>query len=303
MNSAAERLLGLTDRDIARQANDIIFGQLRLVIATLPIEEINQDREKFLELVTKNVGFELNKIGLEVINVNVRDITDESGYIEAIGKKAAAEAINQAKIEVAQAMRTGEIGQASANREREIEVSIQAAQSESGKKQAERDQRVAVAQFEAEGISGEAESKRQQEVAVAEQLARTAEGRKEAEADQRVKVATLEAEAVKGENESRAQIADYEATLDERAAEAKRRGEVASANAARDVLIAEKEQEMARLEKEVIAREMIERKQIEIDAEAQAERTRRIARGEADAILAKYQAEAEGIQAVLEAKA
>ncbi|HSM14856.1 MAG TPA: flotillin family protein, partial [Thermoanaerobaculia bacterium] len=105
MNNAAERLLGLSEQAVAAQARDIILGQMRLVIATLSIEEINQDREKFLELVTKNVGFELNKIGLEVINVNLRDITDESGYIEAIGKKAAAEAINQAKIEVAQATR------------------------------------------------------------------------------------------------------------------------------------------------------------------------------------------------------
>ncbi|NNF08073.1 MAG: flotillin family protein, partial [Candidatus Eisenbacteria bacterium] len=92
MNNAAERLLGLNENDIAAQARDIILGQMRLVIATLSIEEINQDREKFLDLVNKNVNFELNKIGLEVINVNIRDITDESGYIEAIGQKAASEA-------------------------------------------------------------------------------------------------------------------------------------------------------------------------------------------------------------------
>jgi hypothetical protein len=97
LQNAAERLLGLEKKQIISQASDITLGQLRLVIATLSIEEINQDREKFLDLVNSNVNGELQKLGLEVINVNIRDITDESGYIDAIGKKAAAEAINKAK--------------------------------------------------------------------------------------------------------------------------------------------------------------------------------------------------------------
>ena len=103
MNNAAERLLLLDDRKIREQAQDIILGQLRLVIATLSIEEINKDREKFMTLINTNVAEEINKIGLELINVNIRDITDESGYIEASGQRAAAEAINTAKVDVAQA--------------------------------------------------------------------------------------------------------------------------------------------------------------------------------------------------------
>ena len=303
MQNAAERLLGLPEREIASQARDIILGQMRLVIATLSIEEINQDREKFLDLVNKNVGTELSKIGLDVINVNIRDITDESGYIEAIGKKAAAEAINQAKIEVAEAERTGSIGEAGAHREMQVEVASQVAQSEAGKKQAERDQRIAVAKLEAEGVTGEASSAREREVAVAEQGARTAEGQKQAESTRRIRVAELEASAIQGENSSKAEIAAYAATLAERQAEASRRGDVALANASRDVLQAQKEEELARLEKSQIAQQMIERKKIEIDAEAEAEKRRRIARGEADAVLARYNAEAEGTRAVLEAKA
>jgi len=303
MNNAAERLLGLNDKEVAAQARDIILGQMRLVIATLSIEEINQDREKFLDLVNKNVSTEINKIGLELINVNIRDITDESGYIEALGRKAASEAVNQAKVEVAEADRSGAIGEASAQREMQVEVARQAAQSAMGQKQAERDQRIEVAKLEAEGVSGEANAGREQEIAVAAQAALAVQGKKKAEADQRVEVAKLEASAVEGENQSKAQIADYEATLAERRADAKRRGEVALANSARDVLVAEKEQELARLEKEQIAQQMIERKKIEIDAEAEAEKRRRIAKGEADAVLAKYLAEAEGIRKVLDAKA
>ena len=303
MNNAAERLLGLNDRAISDQARDIILGQMRLVIATLTIEEINQDREKFLDLVNKNVNFELNKVGLYMINVNIRDITDESGYIEALGKKAAAEAINQAKVDTALADREGAIGTANADREREVAVSEQVAQSQIGQKGAERDQRINVSKLEAEGVTGEAQATREQEIAIAQQAALAVQGKKEAEATQRVEVASLEAAAVKGENESEAKVADYRATLTEAEADAKRRGEVAWAKAAKDVLVAEKEQELARLEKEVIAKQMIERKQIEIDAEAEAERIRRVAKGEADAVLAKYNAEAEGIRKVLESKA
>ncbi len=303
MTNAAERLLGLADTEIASQARDIILGQMRLVIATLSIEEINQDREKFLDLVNKNVGFELNKIGLDVINVNIRDITDESGYIEAIGRKAASEAINQAKVEVAEQDKMGAIGGATADRAKEVQVAEQFAQSAMGQKQAERDKRVQVAKLEAEGITGEAAAQREQDIATAEQQSLAAQGSKNADAEMRIKVASLEAGAVQGENESQASIAEYNATLSERQAEAKRRGEVAMAEAARDVLRAEKEQEIALLEKEQLAQQQVEKLKIEIDAEAEAERIRRIARGNADGILAKYRAEAEGTQAVLEAKA
>lgn len=259
MSNAAERLLGLNEKAIAAQAQDIILGQMRLVIATLSIEEINQDREKFLDLVNQNVSTEVNKIGLELINVNIRDITDESGYIAALGKKASSEAINTAKVEVAEAERSGSIGEATAQRAMQVEVANQTAQGQMGEKAAER--------------------------------------------NRRVEVAKLEAGAVEGENQSKASIADYEATLEERRADAKRRGEVAMANAARDVLVAEKERELAKLEKEQVAKQMIERKIIEIDAEAEAERLRRVARGQADAVLARYEAEAQGLRKVLDAKA
>jgi flotillin len=303
MNNAAERLLGLGDKEVSHQARDIILGQMRLVIATLSIEEINQDREKFLDLVNKNVSTEINKIGLELINVNIRDITDESGYIEALGRKAASEAINKAKVEVAEADRSGSIGEATAAREREVQVANQHAQSATGQKEAERNRRIEVARLEAEGIGGEANAQRDQEVAVAAQQALAVQGKKQAEMEQRVRVSELESSAVKGENEAQAKIAAYQATLAEARADANRRGDVAMANAARDVLIAEKEQELAKLEKEQLAQQMIERKKIEVDAEAEAERIRRIAKGEADGVLAQYIAEAEGVRKVLDAKA
>lgn len=259
MINAAERLLGLTKPDVITQASDIILGQLRLAIATLTIEEINQDREKFLEQINANVNTELNKIGLEIINVNIKDITDESGYIDAIGKKAAAEAINKAKVEVAQQEKLGAVGEASANKEKEVQV--------------------------------------------AEQTAQTFIGKTNAEREQRIKTAELEAQAVEGENISKANIADYNATLAVKQADAFREGEVAKANAQRDVLLAQKEQEEAKLKKEELARQEVEKLKVQVEADAEAEKLRRIASGQADAIKAKYFAEAEGVKAVLEAKA
>ncbi|HTL53815.1 MAG TPA: SPFH domain-containing protein [Planctomycetota bacterium] len=303
VNNAAERLLTLSEQEISDQARDIILGQLRLVIATLTIEEINQDREKFRDLVNKNVDAELNKIGLEVINVNIRDITDESGYIEAIGQKAAAEAINIAKVEVAEQEKDGAIGEASANREKEVSVAEQHAQSAMGQKKAQRDQRISVSQYEADGVSGEAKATRDLEINVAGQRAEAEKGKKQAEMEKRVAVAALEADAVKGENQAQAQIADYQATLQQRQAEARRLGEVALANATKDILVAEKQKEIALLEKTELAQKEVDKKKVEVDAAAAAERTRLLARGEADAILMRYTAEAEGIQRVLAAKA
>lgn len=303
MSNAAERLLGLTPQIVREQAQDIILGQLRLVIATLSIEEINKDREKFMGLINENVAQEVNKVGLELINVNIRDITDESGYIQAIGQRAAADAINKAKVEVAQATRDGATGEAMAQREQTVSVAKEHASAAEGQKQAEQTQRVAVATLEAKAIQGEVESKRDQDIAIAERKAETAAAAKRAEQLQRVQVAEAEARATEGENTSRAQIAESNAKLAEIQAEAKRRADVAGAEAMEQILRAEREQEVARLGKELLAPQEIEKQRIEIAAEAEAEKRRREARGEADAILLKYEAEAAGVRKVLEAKA
>ena len=154
MQNAAERMLGLKLDDIQELAKDIIFGQLRLVVATMEIEEINNDRDKFLEAVSRNVETELKKIGLRLINVNVTDITDESGYIVALGKEAAAKAINDAKISVAQADREGAIGSANAERDQRINVSIANSEAIKGENEA----KVQVAESEAVRREREAEA-------------------------------------------------------------------------------------------------------------------------------------------------
>ena len=285
---ASVRLLGLSDSDIMNQAGDIILGQLRLAIASLTIEEINQDRDKFLSKINEEVGSELAKIGLEVINVNITDLTDHAGYIEAIGKKAASAAINQALIAVAEQEKLGAIGTSTANREKEIAVALEQAKS-------------------AEGI---ATAEKTREIAVAMQSSQQEQGRMEAEKDQRVRVAELESNAVDGENRSKALIAEAEAKLAVKRAEANQTSKVAEAEAKQKILLAEKEEEVAKLKKEIIAGEEIEKEKQIINAEAEAEQIRRIAKGKADAILleatavadgefAKYQAIAKGFDKII----
>lgn len=156
MNAAAERLLGQTPGQIQDMARDILFGQLRLVIATMSIEELNSDRDKFLEAVSKNVEVELKKIGLKLINVNVTDIKDESGYIEALGQEAAAKAINEAKVRVAEQEKIGEIGKAEAMRETRIRTSEANALAVKGENEA----KVQIANSDADRREREAEAQR-----------------------------------------------------------------------------------------------------------------------------------------------
>jgi flotillin len=244
MDNAAERLLGLSQEDISNLAKDIIFGQLRLVVATMEIEEINNNRDKFLAAVSANVEAELKKIGLKLINVNVTDINDESGYIEALGKEAAAKAINDAKKSVAEKNRDGSIGEANAFR------------------------------------------------------------------DQRIKVSQADATAVEGENLAKITIANSDASRRESEAEAERKAvaaeKVTRAKALEEAYAAERKAETARAERELATQKadivipaQINKEKVEIDAEAIAEQTRREARGEADAIYMKMEAEAKGIFEIL----
>jgi flotillin len=195
MQNAAERLLGLNHEMIKELAKDILFGQLRLVIATMDIEEINSDRDKFLANVSKNVEQELKKIGLKLINVNVTDIKDESGYIEALGKEAAAKAINDARKSVAEKTRDGSIGEANAKQEERIKVAEANATAVEGENRS----RVVIANSEAA---------RREKAAEAERIAIAAEKVQQAKALEESYAAEQEAEMARAKRERATREAD-----------------------------------------------------------------------------------------------
>ena len=195
MTAAAERLLGLTPGQIQELARDILFGQLRLVIATMSIEELNNDRDKFLEAISANVEVELKKIGLRLINVNVTDIKDESGYIEALGREAAAKAINEAKVRVAEQDKVGEIGKADAQRETRIRTSEANALAVKGENEA----KIEIANSDA--VRREAEAEALRKASAAEKVA-------SARALQEAYAAEKEAEDARAERERSTQAAN-----------------------------------------------------------------------------------------------
>lgn len=244
MQNAAERLLGLDQDSIQDLAQEIIFGQLRLVVASMDIEEINNDRDKFLTNISQSVETELKKVGLKLINVNITDIVDESGYIEALGKEAAAHAINAARKSVAEKTRDGSIGEANAVQDERTQVAAANAQAVEGENTA----KIAVAN---------SDSLRRQREAEAERVAIASEKVQAAKALQESYAAEQEAETARADRERSSQLAD------------------------------------------IIVPAEIDKRKVEIDAEAKAENIRRIAKGEADAIFLKAQAEAKGLYEVL----
>ena len=195
MQNAAERLLGLSLLDIENLARDIIFGQMRVVIATMPIEQINADREQLITNITESLELELRKVGLRLINVNIQDITDESGYIDALGREAAARAINEAKIKVAEQERDGDIGAAEAQREQRIRV----AQANATATEGENESQVVVAR---------SDSVRRQQEAEAERAALAAERVSQAQAEQESFAAEAEAEQARAQRDKASQDAD-----------------------------------------------------------------------------------------------
>ncbi|MDY4887031.1 MAG: SPFH domain-containing protein [Eubacteriales bacterium] len=209
MQNAAERLLGLKLAEIQELAKDIIFGQLRLVIATMDIEEINTDRDKFLDAVSGNVETELKKIGLRLINVNVTDIDDESGYIAALGKEAAAKAINDAKISVAEADRNGAIGASAAEKDQRINVSRANSEAIAGENEA----KAKIAESDATRREREAEANKRAVAAENIQAARALEESYAAQRDAENARATLEKARLEADIIVKAEIAKKEAEL------------------------------------------------------------------------------------------
>ncbi|MBG7606500.1 MAG: flotillin family protein [Verrucomicrobia bacterium] len=248
MENAAERMLGLNMEHIKELAKDIIFGQMRVVIATMDIEEINADRDKLIQNISMGVEVELKKVGLRLINVNVQDITDASGYIDALGQEAASKAIAEAKVKVAMADRDGESGAAAMQRDKRISVASANAEATEG----ENSSLVNIANSDAQRRSSQAE---------AERLATAAEKVAEAKILEEAYVSEQAAENQRAERDKATQYANT----------------VIPAQVAKERLL--------------------------VDADAEAEQTRRIQQGKADAVRTEKQAEADGIVFVKEAEA
>jgi flotillin len=303
MQNAAIRLLGLSVPQIKQQAGDIIFGQLRQVIASMKIEEINRDRDKFLQNIQVSLEPELRKIGLVLLNVNITDITDESGYIEAIGRKAAAEAIQRANVAVAEQEKLGNIGIAEAEREKAIQVANAVKLRQIGTREAEQAQAVRLAQLDKE-------QKVAEQAAAFEREARV----KDAEQTMRIALAEANAKAVAGEAAAQAEVAHAQANLQVKQAEAFQLGETrkreaealvqeAQNRALARAALAQAERVEAEQRAAVEAPAKAQKARVVVEAEAEADKRRIEAEGQARAIYARLEAEAKGQYEILARKA
>jgi flotillin len=302
MQNAAIRLLGLNFAEIRKQAEEIIFGQLRQVIASMGIEDINRDRDTFLEHIQKSLEPELKKIGLVLINVNITDITDESGYIDAIGQKAASQAIQQARGDVADQERMGETRVAEAERDRVIQVANATKLRDIGTREAQREQAVRLAELEKEEKIGQQTAGFERDATV-----------KEAEQKMRIQLADAEAKAIEGENHAQAKVAGSNAQLLVKKAEAYEIGEKRKREAEAAVLEAQNRAMAKAALAEAVRREAEQRAELEapakaqkarviVQAEAEADKRRIEAEGEAAAIFARLDAEARGQYEILAKK-
>jgi flotillin len=302
MQQAAIRILGLNVEEVKQQASEIILGQLRQVIASMGIEDINRDRDKFLHHIQTSLEPELQKIGLVLINVNITDITDESGYIEAIGRKAASQAVQQAKIDVALQEKHGQIGMAEAERDKVINVANATKLREIGTREAQREQAVRVAELDKEQKFGEQKAVLEREALV-----------KDAERKMRIATADANAKAITGEATAQAEIAAAQANLQVKQAESFQLGETSKRTAEAAVLeaqnralakaaLAQAERVEAEKRAAVEAPAKAEKARIIVEAEAEAQKRRIEADGQAAATFAKLDAEARGQYEILAKK-
>jgi len=303
MQNAAIRLLGLNYTQIEKQAQEIIFGQMRQVIASMRIEDINRDRDTFLSHVQNSLEPELKKIGLVLINVNITDITDEAGYIDAIGRNAASQAIQQARGDVAEQEKLGETRVAQADRDRSIQVASASKEKEIGTKEALREQAIRLADLEKEQKVGEQAAAYMRDAQI-----------KDAEREMRIKLADANAKAITGENTAQEAVAVSKANLAVKQAETyqlsetrKREAEAAVIEAQNRAMakaaLAQAERIEAEQRAEVEAPARAQKAKTIVDAEALAEQRRIEAEGEASAIFARLDAEARGNYEIMSKKA
>ncbi|HUF50782.1 MAG TPA: SPFH domain-containing protein [Longimicrobiales bacterium] len=314
--NAAARVLGVSPQEVAGLAMNIIFGQMRQVIASMKIEDINRDRDQFRANIEHALEPELKKIGLKLINVNIKDLNDESGYIEAIGREAGARAVQKARGDVAVQEKLGEIAVASATQEKEIavadanrtrEIGVKSAARDTAVKIAELDRETAVAQKQAEfqRDSSIARADQERRITVAAANAEAIKGESAADQERRIAIADANAQAIEGETLAQAKVADAKAALQVREAEAYEIGETRKRVAQAKVqetenralalaagAEAERIEALRRAELEAPAK--AERAKRLVEAEAEAQSLRIEAEGEAAAIFARLEAEARG---------
>lgn len=258
--NAATRFLSASPNEIQQQIQEILVGETRAIMATMLIEEINADRDKFLAKVRTNLEQELTKIGFDVTNINISEITDDANYIKNMGQKATTRKQAEAEADIAEQRKQGNVKIANTKKEEEIAVAAAEKEKQVQVNQTKQEQEVRVAEINREKQIKLAEAEKERESGVAVQEAEKASAIAEAQADaesnkakamarQVASVAAAEAdaeskkaefEATQTKNIAKAE-ADAEATKNEQ--EALKQTRIAQANQAKEAEIVKATQE------------------------------------------------------------
>ncbi|MDC3417091.1 flotillin family protein [Aquibacillus salsiterrae] len=115
--TAGEQFLGKDNSELRKEAQEVLEGHLRAILGTMTVEEIYKNRERFAQEVQTQAAVDLKKMGLQIVSFTIKDVQDENGYLEALGKPRIAEVKRDAQIAEANAMRDARIQKAQAERE------------------------------------------------------------------------------------------------------------------------------------------------------------------------------------------
>jgi flotillin len=289
--AAAERFLGMTHDTIQKVIFQTLEGHLRSILGTLTVEEVNSDRQSFAQKLTSEAALDLERMGIGVDVLTIQDISDEEGYLDALGKKRTAEVKRDGTIGEAEATRDAKIKSAVAMQEGErakfdADANISAAQRDFQVKQAQYQAEIETEKARAAQAGPLAEAKAKQAV-VAEEVhverARTQEqiGVQEQEVLRRQK--ELDATVIKpAEAERQAAIVR---------AEAKKQAAILEADGQKAAQIAMAEAQQAKLRQEGMGRAAA----VEAEGRAEAAKIEAMGLAQARAIEAQGLAEAQAI--------
>ena len=291
LQASAERFLGMTHDQVQKVIFQTLEGHLRSILGTLTVEEVNSDRQSFAQKLTTEAATDLEKMGIGVDVLTIQEISDEEGYLDALGKRRTAEV-----------KRDATIGEAEAHRDAKIKSSQALQEGEKAKFQADaeiaqssRDFMIRQAQYQAEIETQKARAEQAGPLseATARQGVVAEEVRVERTRTQEV-IAVQEQEVLRRQKELDATVikpaeADRQAAVVR--AEAAKQSAILEAEGRRSAMIAMAEAEQEKLRKEGAGRAAA----VEAEGRAEAAKIEAIGLAQAKAIEAQGVAEATAI--------
>lgn len=235
MQNAAVRMLSCSRQEQAELIKDILIGEVRNLLATLTIEEINADRDKFLVQAKNQIEPELNKLGYVITNLNSADVADEARYLDNLSKKAATEASAKAEADIAEQEKIGRVKVANTKKEEAIAIAAATRDKQTTVSATEQEQVTKVAEIEREKATKLAETAKNQETEIAElnaqRVANVAEAAAKAESAKAAAVAKQTAAVAAAQAEADSKSAESEALAEANVAKSKAEAESKKAEA------------------------------------------------------------------------